>query len=100
MNYRACLLKIIDAPHISEKSTITNDKCNTVVFRVSINSDKKKIKDAVELLFKVKVNSVNTLIIKGKKMRYHGRLGSRNNVKKAYVTLKKNQKIDLIGKTK
>ena len=67
----------------------------TVAFEVSINSTKNQIKNAIENLFNVKVNSVNTLIIKGKVKRFRGKLGKRRDLKKAYVTLAEGNTIDV-----
>ena len=63
------LLKVILAPHISEKSTIVAEKNNTVVFRVAIDATKAEIKAAVTKLFEVEVDSVRTLVNKGKTKR-------------------------------
>ena len=60
---------------------------NQTVFRVAIDASKPEIKAAVEGLFGVKVDSVNTLVTKGKTKRFRGRPGVRSDVKKAYVTL-------------
>ena len=67
----------------------------TVAFEVSINSTKTQIKNAIQNLFNVKVNSVNTLIIKGKVKRFRGKLGKRRDLKKAYVTLAEGNTIDV-----
>ena len=68
---------------------------NTIVFRVAIDATKPQIKAAVEGLFGVKVDGVNTLIAKGKTKRFRGRPGQRSDVKKAYVKLAQGQSIDL-----
>jgi large subunit ribosomal protein L23 len=60
------LLKVILAPHISEKSTVVAEKNNTVVFRVAIDATKAEIKAAVAKLFEVEVDSVRTLVNKAK----------------------------------
>ncbi|MCE0493997.1 50S ribosomal protein L23 [Vibrio salinus] len=91
------LLKVLRAPHISEKATLVAEKANTVVFKVSIDATKKEIKAAVEKLFEVEVESVNTLITKGKTKRQGLRQGRRSDVKKAYVTLKEGQDLDFVG---
>ena len=91
------LLKVILAPHISEKSTIAAEENNTIVFKVAKDATKKEIKAAVEKLFEVEVKSVNTLITKGKTKRQGLRQGRRSDVKKAYVTLKEGQDLDFVG---
>jgi large subunit ribosomal protein L23 len=91
------LLKVLRAPHISEKATMAAEKANTIVFKVSIDATKKEIKAAVEQLFEVEVKSVNTLITKGKTKRQGLRQGRRSDVKKAYVTLKEGQDLDFVG---
>ena len=91
------LLKVLRAPLISEKATMTAEKANTVVFKVAIDATKKEIKAAVEKLFEVEVKSVNTLITKGKTKRQGLRQGRRSDVKKAYVTLKEGQDLDFVG---
>lgn len=91
------LLKILYCPHVSEKSSVTTEKYNTIVLKVSKNSNKSEIKTAVSKLFGAKVNNVRTLIVKGKQKRHKQRIYRHSNWKKAYITLKKGQKIDLIS---
>jgi len=85
---------IVLAPHITEKSTMLSET-NSVVFKVAPRASKPEIKAAVEALFSVKVKAVNTLVRKGKIKRFAGRLGTRNDVKKAVVTLVDGQSIDI-----
>jgi len=85
---------IIRRPIITEKATLSSEN-NTIAFEVSIKSTKKQIKVAIENLFNVKVESVNTLIVKGKVKRFRGKLGKRRNLKKAYVTLVEGNTIDV-----
>jgi large subunit ribosomal protein L23 len=68
---------------------------NKVVFRVASDATKDEIAAAVEELFKVNVTKVNTLVVEGKTKRFRGRLGKRNDVKKAIVTLAEGQSIDI-----
>lgn len=82
------------APIITEKATILSEQ-NKVVFRVAEDASKPEIAAAVEELFKVRVIKVNTMISKGKTKRFRGRLGRRNDVKKAIVTLAEGQSIDI-----
>lgn len=82
------------APVITEKATVLSEQ-NKVVFRVAMNATKDEIATAVEELFKVNVTKVNTLIQKGKTKRFRGRPGRRSDVKKAIVTLREGQSIDI-----
>lgn len=82
------------SPIITEKSTILAEN-NQVLFEVPISATKTEIKDAVEELFKVKVTAVNTLRLKGKTKRFRGIAGRRKDIKKAIVTLKDGDSIDI-----
>jgi large subunit ribosomal protein L23 len=84
----------ITAPIITEKSTMLSEQ-NKVVFRVPLTATKPQIKEAVEVLFKVNVVSVNTIVQKGKTKRFRGTPGRRPDIKKAIVTLKDGQSIDV-----
>jgi large subunit ribosomal protein L23 len=85
---------IIIAPVITEKATTASEH-NQVVFKVKRDASKPEIKDAVEKLFDVKVKSVNTLIRKGKKRAFRGRVSVLSDVKKAIVTLEEGFRIDV-----
>ncbi len=85
---------VIRRPVVTEKSTMASEH-NQVVFDVSIDATKPQIKEAVEGLFGVKVKAVNTSVRKGKVKRFRGRIGVRNDVKKAIVTLVEGQSIDI-----
>ena len=85
---------LITSPIITEKTT-NGSEYNQVTFRVPMDATKPKIKQAVEILFKVKVSGVNTLISKGKTKRFRGRIGHRSDVKKAIVTLAEGSRIDV-----
>ncbi len=91
------LLKVIVAPHVSEKSTMATEKQNTVVFKVATDATKIEIKAAVEKLFDVQVTGVRTLNVKGKSKRTGQRIGRRSDWKKAYVTLAEGTQIDFVG---
>ena len=91
------LLKVIVAPHVSEKSTMATEKQNTVVFKVATDATKVEIKAAVEKLFDVQVTGVRTLNVKGKSKRTGQRIGRRSDWKKAYVTLAEGTQIDFVG---
>ncbi|MCP8881981.1 50S ribosomal protein L23 [Devosia sp. XJ19-1] len=85
---------IVRNPVVTEKSTMASEY-NQVVFDVAIDASKTDIKTAVEQLFSVKVKAVNTLVRKGKVKRFRGKVGVRNDVKKAIVTLVDGQSIDI-----
>lgn len=82
------------SPVITEKSTIVSEH-NQVIFEVAINATKPEIKEAVETLFKVSVTAVNTMRVKGKTKRFRGIAGRRKDIKKAVVTLKDGDTIDI-----
>ena len=85
---------VIIAPVITEKSTLASES-NQVLFKVRRTATKPEIKAAVEHLFDVKVQAVNTLIRKGKRKTFKGTRGVQSDVKKAIVTLAEGQKIDV-----
>ena len=85
---------VIVAPHITEKSTLVSE-ANAVVFKVANDATKPQIKAAVEALFNVSVVGVNTLVQKGKTKRWKGTPYSRSDMKKAIVTLKDGDSIDV-----
>jgi large subunit ribosomal protein L23 len=86
--------KIIIAPVITEKATLIS-QYNQVTFKVASWANKQQVKAAVESLFSVKVEGVNTLTQKGKIKRFRGRPGQRSDVKKAIVTLAEGHTIDV-----
>ena len=88
------LLQVILAPQITEKATMVADKNEQVVFQVMRDANKLEIKAAVELLFKVEVESVQVVNQKGKAKRFGRFEGRRNHTKKAYVCLKPGQEIN------
>ena len=85
---------VIVAPHITEKATLLSEH-NAVVFRVANDATKPEIKAAVEALFDVNVTGVNTIVQKGKTKKWKGKPYTRADVKKAIVTLKDGQSIDV-----
>ena len=85
---------VIVAPVITEKATIASEH-NKFVFKVRIDANKHQIKSAIERLFDVKVEAVNTLVRKGKKKVFKGTRGVRSDIKSAVVTLADGQKIDV-----
>ncbi|WP_301101281.1 50S ribosomal protein L23 [Propionivibrio sp.] len=90
------LMQVLLAPQISEKATYVADKNNQVVFRVASDASKPEVKAAVELLFKVGVESVQIANVKGKQKKFGRFMGSRKNWKKAYVCLKPGQEINFV----
>jgi large subunit ribosomal protein L23 len=85
---------VILKPMITEKATLLSEH-GKVVFQVPLSATKPEIAKAVEELFKVKVEKVNTLRLKGKNKRFRGTKGARSDVKKAVVTLKEGHSIDV-----
>ncbi|MDR0517738.1 MAG: 50S ribosomal protein L23 [Fibromonadaceae bacterium] len=93
--------QVLIAPHITDKTVKNNydrrNDAHTYVFRVAMNSNKFEIKKAIESYFGVKVDTVNTLIVRGKVKRAQLRTkfttGKMPNWKKAYIKLKPGQKI-------
>lgn len=94
------LMEVLLVPQVSEKSTFVADKNDQVVFRVAQNATKPEIKAAVELMFKVQVEGVQTAVVKGKQKRFGRMMGRRKNWKKAYVCLKPGQEINFSAETK
>jgi large subunit ribosomal protein L23 len=88
------LMQVLLAPIVSEKSTMMAEKNDQVAFSVLQDATKAEVKSAVELLFKVKVNSVNMVNIEGKAKRFGKFTGRRNNIRKAYVCLAEGQEIN------
>lgn len=88
------LAGIIKAPIISEKSTNAADQSNQFVFKVQKSATKQQIKQAVELMFNVEVDSVRVLNVKGKIKRFGRSLGKRSDWKKAYVRLQSGHNIE------
>ena len=91
------IFQILLAPHVSEKSTLLADEKNQHVFRVANDASRSEVKQAVEELFKVKVDKVRILNVKGKTKRFGGRVGKRSAIRKAYVTLHAGNDIDFAG---
>ena len=91
------LYDILLSPIISEKSTLVGESSNQAIFRVRKDATKFEVKSAVELLFKVKVDSVQILNLKGKAKKYGRISGRRDHTKKAYVCLSQGEEIDFGG---
>jgi large subunit ribosomal protein L23 len=88
------LLQVILAPQITEKATYVADKNQQIAFKVRTDATKPEIKAAVELVFKVEVQSVTVANVKGKQKRAGRIMGRRSDWKKAYVSLKPGQEIN------
>ena len=93
------LMQVLVAPIVSEKATMIAEKSNSVTFKVLQDATKYEIKAAVQLMFKVDVQSVAVLNIKGKTKRFGKSMGRRDNIRKAYVTLKVGQELNLGGES-
>ena len=85
---------VIKGPIITEKGTLVNELGNQVVFRVDSRANKIEIRQAVERLFKVKVEKIRTSRVLGKTRRVGRHAGRRSDWKKAYVTLAEGASID------
>ena len=94
------LINLLLAPHVSEKSARAGEKHNQYVFRVRREATKPEIRKAVELMFEVEVLAVRVVNVAGKKKRFGSVNGRRSDWKKAYVSLKSGQTIDLSGTAK
>ena len=90
------LYQVLLAPQISEKATYVAEKNEQVIFRVATDATKPEIKAAVELLFKVQVESVQVSNVKGKVKRFGRSMGRRKGWKKAFVSLKPGQEINFV----
>jgi large subunit ribosomal protein L23 len=88
---------ILIEPHVSEKTTLLNQENGQIAFKVRSDSNKKQIKRAVEEMFNVKVSSVKTVSVKGKKKRMGMRSGKTNDWKKAYIKLAEGQNLDFMN---
>ena len=88
------LMMVLLAPVISEKATQIADKHDQVVFRVAPDATKPEVKAAVELMFKVQVDSVQISNVHGKEKRFGRFVGRRRGWKKAYVCLKPGQELN------
>lgn len=91
------LMKLLLAPHVSEKSTLSAERDKHFVFKVAPDATKAEIKRAVELMFDVKVSAVQVVNVKGKRKRFGRTMGKRAGWKKAYVNLMPGHDIELLG---
>jgi large subunit ribosomal protein L23 len=88
---------LIRYPSITEKNTTLRESQNKYVFEVVKKATKPEIKEAVEKLFNVDVETVNTILVKGKKKRMGRNVGYRPDWKKAIVKIKAGQSIARFG---
>ena len=93
------LTQVLIAPIVSEKATMAAEKHNQVLFKVMRDATKPEIKAAVELMFKVTVDSVQTVQHKGKVKRFGKSTGRRDHIKKAYVCLAAGQELNFSGES-
>lgn len=91
------LMNLLLAPRITEKSTLAGEKNRQYVFKVMKNASKPQIRQAVELMFKVEVESVQVSNVKGKRKAFRQAMGKRSDWKKAYVKLKPGFDINFMG---
>jgi large subunit ribosomal protein L23 len=91
---RQAMYDLIRSPLITEKATAVSEH-NQIIFKVPLTATKREVKAAVEGLFSVKVDAVNTIRVQGKLKRVRGRPGQRSDFKKAIVTLAEGSKIDV-----
>lgn len=91
---RERLINILVAPHITEKTSLAMANANQYAFRVLKDADKTEIKQAVELMFDVKVAGVQVVNEPGKERRFGRTIGRTQDWKKAYVRLAEGQAID------
>ena len=90
------IYEIIKGPLITEKSTSLGEKQNKYVFKVGCNANKIEIRNAIEKIFNVKIEKVNTVKLQGKKKRVRLVEGKTPDWKKAIITLKEGNKIEFI----
>ncbi|MDR1026245.1 MAG: 50S ribosomal protein L23 [Lactobacillus sp.] len=93
-NVTAKMYDTLTRPVITEKSMIANE-AGKVTFIVPLEATKEDVKKAVEAIFNVKVEKVNTIRTFGKEKRFRGHIGQRSDYKKALVTLADGQNIDV-----
>jgi large subunit ribosomal protein L23 len=88
------LTTVLVAPHVTEKTSLAMQNANQYAFRVRKDANKTEVKQAVELMFEVKVASVQVVNEPGKERRFGKRIGRTSDWKKAYVRLADGQAID------
>ena len=91
------LMTVLQGPLLTEKSAVSAEMHNQVVFKVRTDATKAEIRQAVELLFEVQVEGVQVVNYRGKSKRFGQTRGRRNDWKKAYVRLAEGSQIDFLG---
>ncbi len=89
-------LDIVLCPVVTERGTDMKEKENKYLFKVSRKANKIEIRRAIEKIYSVKVETVNTIMVRGKRKRLRRSWGKTPDWKKAVVTLKEDESIDLI----
>jgi large subunit ribosomal protein L23 len=89
------VFQVLRRPLITEKSTFLQDRQNKYAFEVDMRANKVQVRSAVERSFSVKVTDVNMIMVKGKRKRFGRRITRRPSWKKAVVSLKAGDKIQL-----
>ena len=97
ISHQERLMTVLLGPHVSEKSTAAADKHKRIVFKVRLDATKKEIRQAVELLFEVKVRGVTVVRTFGKMKRHGVSRGRQSTWKKAYVRLAAGDDIAFMG---
>jgi large subunit ribosomal protein L23 len=90
---------VIKRPIVTEKSTAAAEQFNQYVFEVDLGANKHQIRDAVQEAFGVNVIDVRTAVFAGKRKRFGRTLGKRSNWKKAVVTLREGESIEIFGES-
>ena len=94
------LTTVLVAPHVTEKTSLAMQNSNQYAFRVRKDANKTEVKQAVELMFDVKVDGVQVVNEPGKKRRFAKTIGRTQDWKKAYVSLVAGQAIDYEARAK
>ena len=91
------LYTLIKTPLVTEKTSRLGESLKQIVFKVDISANKREIKKAVEMMFKVEVIKVTTSIVKGKTKRNRFGIYKRSDYKKAFVSISENSDIQFEG---
>ncbi len=93
------IFKVLLAPRVTEKTARVGEQGNQYVFQVATDASKAEIRNAVEALFEVNVESVQVVNVKGKSKSFKARQGKRSDWKKAYVRVQEGQVINLLDES-
>ena len=91
------LMTVLQGPMLTEKSAMSAEMHNQIVFKVRTDATKAEIRQAVEMMFEVEVKGVQVVNYRGKNKRFGQTRGRRNDWKKAYVRLAEGSQIDFLG---